>query len=248
MASQSFLVPKNWRNYQHYKDRRPPWIKLHRDLLEDRKFMLLPLASKALAPLLWLLASEGKNGSFNADYEELAFRLHISLAEIQAGMPPLITAGFFIPASGMDDDASNTDESASANLQDASNLLAKTLPEYRERERVNPLAQNGLTVLRGGGSKKPNGHDSFNEFWLAYPKKKSKRAAEKAWLKLKPCKDLKAKILLAIERDRATGQWQKDGGQFIPYPASWLTGRRWEDEIPAESHDGLDFSGVIGYG
>jgi hypothetical protein len=27
-------------------------------------------------------------------------------------------------------------------------------------------------------------------------------------------------------------QWTKDGGQFIPMPATWLNGRRWEDETP----------------
>ena len=60
------LIPKNWAVFQHYKDRCPPWIKLHRDLLNDRTFMCLPLASKAIAPLMWLLASESKDGTFVA--------------------------------------------------------------------------------------------------------------------------------------------------------------------------------------
>ena len=64
------LIPKNWVDHQHYKDRNPPWIKLHRKLLNDRAFMCLPLASKALAPLLWLLAAETKDGAFDASYED----------------------------------------------------------------------------------------------------------------------------------------------------------------------------------
>ena len=95
------LRPKNWSEYQHYKDRNPPWIKLHRDLLNDRDFMCLPLASKAIAPLLWLLASEAKNGEFNADVVELTFRLRMTTKEVNDGLNPLINKGFFVDASGM---------------------------------------------------------------------------------------------------------------------------------------------------
>jgi hypothetical protein len=95
------LRPKNWSEYQHYKDRNPPWIKLHRDLLNDRDFMCLPIASKAIAPLLWLLASEAKNGEFNSDVVELAFRLRMTEKEVNDGLNPLISKGFFVDASGV---------------------------------------------------------------------------------------------------------------------------------------------------
>ena len=93
------LQPKNWAVFQHYKDRCPPWIKLHRDLLNDRSFMRLPLASKALAPMLWLLASESKDGIFDGSVDELVFRLHISEKEYKDGLKPLIDKGFFVVAS-----------------------------------------------------------------------------------------------------------------------------------------------------
>jgi hypothetical protein len=49
---------KNWSKFQHFKDRRPPWIKLYRDLLDDMEWHDLdPLSSKVLVTL-WLLASE----------------------------------------------------------------------------------------------------------------------------------------------------------------------------------------------
>jgi hypothetical protein len=95
------LQPKNWAVFQHYKDRCPPWIKLHRDLLNDRVFMCLPLASKALAPLLWLLASESKDGTFDGSLDELVFRLHITPKDYQDGVKPLIDKGFFVVASGV---------------------------------------------------------------------------------------------------------------------------------------------------
>ena len=93
------LKPKNWAVFQHYKDRCPPWIKLHRDLLNDRVYMCLPLASKALAPLLWLLASESKDGTFDGSVDELVFRLHITPHDYEEGIKPLISKGFFIVAS-----------------------------------------------------------------------------------------------------------------------------------------------------
>ena len=95
------LTPKNWSVFQHYKDRCPPWIKLHRDLLNDRVFMRLPLASKALAPMLWVLASESKDGHFDGSQDELVFRLHITDQEYINGIKPLIDNGFFIIASGV---------------------------------------------------------------------------------------------------------------------------------------------------
>ena len=93
------LIPKNWAVFQHYKNRLPPWIKLHRELLNDRVYMSLPLASKAIAPLMWLLASESKNGSFDGSLDELVFRLHITEKDYRDGVKPLIDKGFFIDAS-----------------------------------------------------------------------------------------------------------------------------------------------------
>ena len=95
------LQPKNWAVFQHYKDRCPPWIKLHRDLLNDRSYMRLPIASKALAPMLWLLASESKDGVFDGSLDELVFRLHITKKEYQDGIKPLIDNDFFILVSGV---------------------------------------------------------------------------------------------------------------------------------------------------
>jgi hypothetical protein len=95
------LQPKNWAVFQHYKDRCPPWIKLHRDLLNDRVYMRLPIASKAIAPMLWLLASESKDGVFDGSLDELVFRLHITEKEYQSGVKPLIDNNFFTVVSGV---------------------------------------------------------------------------------------------------------------------------------------------------
>lgn len=90
------LTPKNWDEFQHYKDRRPPWIKLHKGLLDDFVFARLPVASRALAPLLWLLASEYDGGKISATTEEIAFRLRITENELIEAINPLIESGFLL--------------------------------------------------------------------------------------------------------------------------------------------------------
>ena len=95
------LIPKNWDNFQHYKHRSPPWIKLHKNLLDDMAYQRLPVASKALAPMLWLLASESHDGVIHRTPEEIAFRLRMTEKEVVSAIKPLIDNGFFIEDSNM---------------------------------------------------------------------------------------------------------------------------------------------------
>ena len=67
---------KNWTKFQHFKDRRPPWVKLYRDILDDIEWHELdPLAAKVLV-MLWLIASED-DGRI-PDTKTLAFRLRLT--------------------------------------------------------------------------------------------------------------------------------------------------------------------------
>ncbi len=52
---------KNWEDFQHYKDRNPPWIKLHNHLLDDYDFECLPDATKCHLLCIWMLASRTNN-------------------------------------------------------------------------------------------------------------------------------------------------------------------------------------------
>ena len=72
----------------------------------------------------------------------------------------------------------------------------------------------------------------FDAFWEAYPRKRSKGQAEKTWVKLNPDDNLLKEILAGLENAKRSVDWQKDGGQFIPYPATWLNAKGWEDELP----------------
>lgn len=70
----------------------------------------------------------------------------------------------------------------------------------------------------------------FKAFWAEYPRKVAKQDAEKAWLKLKPDEALLAVMLKALEAQKKSEEWRRDKGQYIPYPATWLNGKRWNDE------------------
>jgi hypothetical protein len=70
----------------------------------------------------------------------------------------------------------------------------------------------------------------FETFWKAYPNKKAKGYALKAWERIK-ARPSPAELVAAIERARASKDWKKDNGAYIPHPATWLNGRCWEDEM-----------------
>jgi uncharacterized protein YdaU (DUF1376 family) len=95
----------------------------------------------------------------------------------------------------------------------------------------------------------PSAEDLFPKFWKLYPNKKGKAAAEKAWKKLKVTDDLFTLIAQGLAKQCTSPAWTKDGGQFIPHPATWLNGKRWEDEVsvpsnvhhlPSSRHTGFD--------
>ena len=70
---------------------------------------------------------------------------------------------------------------------------------------------------------------SFAEWYAIYPKKESRKDAEKAWGQIGTANQQKA--LLALPNH--VQMWLSRGTeiQFLPHPASWLRGYRWEDEI-----------------
>lgn len=131
------IKPKNWATFQHYKNRRPPWIKLHHTTLDDYKFQCLPDASRALAPCLWLLASEAEGGELELDCGEIGFRVHQSEAWVKRAVKPLIDSGLFI--------------SASKTLADCKQLATleterETETETEKRQKPTKVSKQGLEV------------------------------------------------------------------------------------------------------
>jgi len=76
------LKVKNWHKFQHFKDRKPPWIKLYRDILDDIFFHELDGDSAKVLFMCWLIASE--HDGILPPNKELAFRLRMNLKSMNS--------------------------------------------------------------------------------------------------------------------------------------------------------------------
>lgn len=101
----------------------------------------------------------------------------------------------------------------------------KNKNKTEDQEQEQEQEQDGEPVTRASALDR-----RFAAFWSAYPKKVGKQDALRAFARLKVGEDQLAAMLAAIEQQRASPQWAKDGGQYIPNPATWLRQGRWEDE------------------
>ena len=81
---------KNWPKFQHFTNRRPPWIKLYRDILDDDEWYQLPPNSAKILVSLWLLASEDttKQGEL-PPAKKIAFRLRITEKSLESSISDL---------------------------------------------------------------------------------------------------------------------------------------------------------------
>ena len=73
--------------------------------------------------------------------------------------------------------------------------------------------------------------EGFDEFWKQYPRKVAKGDARKAWQQTAKIRPPMGVLVAAVEAQKHQEQWLRDGGQFIPYPATWLRSERWDDEL-----------------
>lgn len=111
---------------------------------------------------------------------------------------------------------------------DAPVFVSVSESEYRD----NPQ-KDSLSPRQVGGADNQKVTD-FSAFWSAYPRKRSKGQAEKAWKKLNPDLTLRDRILIALEGAKKSDDWRNrmrehPDGQTIPYPATWLNAKGWED-------------------
>lgn len=192
---------KKWADFQHYKNRCPPWIKLQKSILDDFDFACLPVASKALAPLIWLLASESMDGEVCIDPQWLSFRLRFSLDDVKKGLTPLIEKGFLVLDSGVLAECLHD-----ACLEGEGEGEKKSLEQQAARKTAN----------------------RFDEFWQAYPVKKGRAAAEAKW-KSKGYDKIADTIIADVKKRCAEDRQWLDG--YAPHGSTYVNGRGWEDGI-----------------
>ena len=191
----AYLKIKNWSEFQHYKDRNPPWIKLHRTLLDDYEFSRLQDASKAHLMLIWLFASQ-KNGAIPNDPEFLKDKLGLQRAP---DLNLFVKQGLLIPE------------------QDASSELA-------ERKQNAPLEEKRTNTTDIA----PSG--AFLRFWALWPQHQRKQAQGRCWAvwRQRDFDQESGAILAHVEALKASVDWTKEGGKFVPAPLVYLNQRRWE--------------------
>lgn len=107
--------------------------------------------------------------------------------------------------------------------------------DYRgivENDYQNKVNNNNITPYNPPkGDREKFDENVFLKFWNAYPRRVSKGDAEKWFKKNKPTNDLVDLMIEKINILKKTEQWKQNNGKYIPYPASWLNSKGWEDEI-----------------
>lgn len=201
-ARNMLLTPKNWNSFQHYTNRSPAWIKLHRELLDDFEFSCLPVASQALAPKLWLLASEYEKGVINASLDKIAFRMRMTRGDLAEALTPLLEKGFF----------------------DASEPLAECKPNAsleREEEREKEREEEKEKETRASALLSD---DRFSVFWDEWPNKVGRPAALKAFksaIKRSSFEEIMDGLRFYVRSKPPDRSWLN--------PATFLNQDRWQD-------------------
>ncbi len=98
--------------------------------------------------------------------------------------------------------------------------LSQTRQDKTRQDNINTPPENKL-------------RDGFDIFWKGYPKKVGKEAAWKAWKKIKPDQALQKAIRKSVDDHKSWPAWEKNSGEFIPHPATYLNQGRWQDEAPS---------------
>lgn len=210
---------KNWNKFQHYKNRRPPWIRLYRDLLDDPEFEALPGDLVKTLIKLWLAVSDFSVDGELPAIDRLALRMHVASDMLARQIEQLKHWVEY----------------------DASYLLATrkqlAIPEGEQREisesdQRESRSDTEREQRNNARTRATKTNDDFELFWKSYPKKIGKKDALKAFQKARKSGLPEIEVVVAsIEKQRKSDQWRRDNGQYIPNPSTWLNQGRWDDEL-----------------
>lgn len=88
-----------WEDFQHYSKRNPPWIKLHRKLLQDPDWFELTDYQMRVLVNCWMLAASHDTPGMLATCKHIAFNLHTNASDLLAALEVLEAKGFIEDAS-----------------------------------------------------------------------------------------------------------------------------------------------------
>ena len=98
--------------------------------------------------------------------------------------------------------------------------------ETRSRQGMAPYGEQGDLARRAGPDRERQ-REAFERFWAAYPRKIGRKGAAELFAKLP--ETLWPRLLEAVERQKGSEQWRREGGRYIPSPITWLSQERWDD-------------------
>jgi len=117
------------------------------------------------------------------------------------------------------------------NQSDYENKIKEDLRNIKNAESEIQTSENIQSKVKESKVNKSNNGNLFDLFWLNYPKKVGKGAALKAWNRVIGKNEVLEQIKIILPEQISSVQWNKDNGQYIPNPATYINQRRWEDEI-----------------
>lgn len=108
-----------------------------------------------------------------------------------------------------------------------------TTPSFSTKEELLKYWNGGVVVEKPeSAEKEPDVREQlFDEFWSLYPRHVGKAQAKKAFFAIKNVEKVFPKIKLTIEKQILSGVVLVKDEQFVPYPASWIHKKFWEDDI-----------------
>jgi hypothetical protein len=127
---------KNWQKFQHYKDRNPPWIKLHFSLLASRDWVMLDDASRVLAIACMLVASRSE-GEIDGSEDGLAYLQRVAYLNKTPNLNPLIKCGFLESASGCKQMLADASSSVSVSVSYSDSEEEETKKVYKKKEALD---------------------------------------------------------------------------------------------------------------
>lgn len=124
--------------------------------------------------------------------------------------------------------------------------LELDLEEEKKKEKTEPTA---LPANAGvDGKVLTYEEQAFNIFWSEYPKKVNKKGSFTSFKRIKHLKDEMPFIMAALKSFKASKQWQKDNGQYIPNPQTFINQERWKDQHEQTREQQLNNIDMDGWG
>ena len=208
MSKGEKLYVKDWGDYQHYKDRKPTWIKLKTDVFSNYGICKLSDPAKLLLIAAWTIASKNTDGSLYDDFEYVKKSCHLSTFIKPEHWLEIKKNGFLLASNTVSNCTKEILESVSVSVSiSESNNKVKVKNEYSEE---------------------------FLEFWKIYPPNRgAKPKAFESYQKSR--KETDHETIIRGARSYAA-ECSRNGTEikFIAHPTTWLNQKRWEVDYTTE--------------